>query len=451
MGKTLRKLWEKTYSVNKRAEEYMFGDTAFTDEALTVYDATGSCGHARMLEKIGILTHQEYIQIKKALSEIVCLSKKGKFSVAVVDEDIHTKIENYLTEKLGEIGKKIHTGRSRNDQILTDLRLYSKDKTIFVALKSLNLAETFLHFAARYEFVVMPGYTHMQKAMPSSVGMWAGSFVESLVDDLEVLKTSYKINDQSPLGSGAAYGVPLPVDREYTSKILGFSNVQNNSLYVQSSRGKFHLILMHAMTQIMLTLSRFAQDLLLFTTDGFRFFTMDEKICTGSSIMPQKRNLDILEEVRARTHSVISYEHMIDSIISGLPSGYNADFGETKFPFMKSIGITNSAISVCKLVLESIKPNEEVLASFCSPEIFATHAVYERVKNGMCFRDAYRKVGRSLQTIPKYDAKDIIKLSYHTGDTGTLGLKKLRSKIILQKIWWEKCRQSFQEINISRM
>src|SRR3989338_1085897 len=331
----MEKLWQKDYSQNKLAETYCFGDTALLDNVLIVPDVLGSISHAQMLCQIDVLTKEEFKKLKHALIEIIKLEKKRKFKVELGDEDVHTKVENYLVSKLGDLGKKIHTGRSRNDQVLTDLRLFTKENLFKISFLCHRLVSSFLDFADKYKLVPMPGYTHMQKAMPSSVGMWSGSFAESLTDDLNMLKCAFIINDQSPLGSAASYGVPLVLDRELTAKLLGFKRVQSNSLYAGSSRGKSHLIVMHAALQIMLTLSRFASDILLFTTSEFNFFNVDKTLSTGSSIMPQKKNLDVLESLRARTHVVISFEQSIAGIIAGLPSGYHGDFAETKYPFIK--------------------------------------------------------------------------------------------------------------------
>ncbi len=433
----MQKLWHKGYSLGPEAEAYCFGDTVELDNKLVKFDALGSIAHTKMLDKIGILEPAEFVQLKKSLLEIIELAKNGKFKVQFGDEDVHTKIENYLIEKLGEPGKKIHTGRSRNDQVLTDLRLYTKENLFSIAMADLDLAKAFLVFAKKYEFVPMPGYTHMQKAMPSSLGMWASSFAESLLDDIELLKAAFVHNDQSVLGSAAAYGVALPLDRELTAKLLGFAKVQNNSLYAQVSRGKSHLSVMNALVQIMLSLSRFAQDLLLFTTSEFSFLTIDERLCTGSSIMPQKKNLDIMEVLRARTHIVISQQQAVGSIIAGLPSGYNTDFGETKKPFMESLETTLESLKLCKLVVESIVPNIKVLEEACTPELYATHVTFELVKKGLPFREAYQKVSLSAANQSTYDKTKALKVSKHTGGTGNLGLSKIEVSLAKDEKWWK--------------
>ncbi|HCM52214.1 TPA: argininosuccinate lyase [Candidatus Saccharibacteria bacterium] len=441
----MQKLWHKNYLLVDEAEAYCFGDNVVLDNLLVKFDALGSIAHAQMLAKIGILSDEEFAELKKGLLAIIKLAKSGKLTVGLGDEDVHTKLENYLTEKLGESGKKLHTGRSRNDQVLVDLKLYSKENLFSIAIASFNLVKGFVAFAKKYEFVPMPGYTHMQKGMPSSVGMWAASFAESLLDDLELCKSTFIYNDQSPLGSAAAYGVPLPLDRELTAKLLGFAKVQNNSLYSQTSRGKSHLAIMSALTQIMMTLSRFAQDLLLFTTSEFNFFTIDENLCTGSSIMPQKKNLDIMEVLRARTQQVLSQQQAVASMVAGLPSGYNADFGETKKPFMEVIETTHESLKLCQLVVKSIKPNIEVLEQACTPEIYTAHSVFKLVEKGLPFRDAYLTLSRSNNNIGIYAKQQVLKEATHAGATGNLGLTEISAAIKKSHEWWQLQRDTYAE------
>lgn len=423
----MKKLWNQSKNEsNKIVDEYCFKEGTELDNSLVPYDVYGSIAHAKMLVKIGVLKENEFKKLKKYLVEVINLFKKGKFKIEAQDEDVHTKIENYLTEKLGNLGQKIHTGRSRNDQVLVDLRLYSKEKITELTTSIYQLIEAFVVFAKKHEFVPMPGYTHMQKAMPSSVGMWAGSFAEQLTDQLEILKAVYKLNDQSPLGSGAAYGVSLPIDRELTSKLLGFSKVQNNSLYCQISRPTIHLSIVQVLTQIMLCASRFAQDLLLFTTSEFNFFkVVDESICTGSSIMPQKKNLDLMEYVRAKTHTVIANQQLLSSLTAGLPSGYNADFGQTKKPLLESFSIAIQTMEVLKLTINSIKPNIDVLIKSCTPEIYATHFAYELVKKGVPFRKAYLQIKNNLKKIKPPNPITFLKQSIHSGGTNNLKLDSI--------------------------
>ena len=359
----MNKIWQKGKSGTalKIIDDYCFNQDAQLDNSLVKYDVYGSISHAFALNKLNIITEDELLQLKKALKEILELEKQGKFTIEAGDEDIHSKVESYLITKLGSLGKKIHTARSRNDQVLVDLRLYSKDRLLNVVQTVIGLAETFQTYAKKYEFIPMPGYTHMQKAMPSSVGLWLGSFSESLLDDLPAIKTAYDLNDQSPLGSGAAYGLSLSVDRQLTADMLGFQKVQNNSLYCQASRPKIILCIIQSLVQVMLTLSRFAEDMLLFTTNEFNFFTVGTELCTGSSIMPQKKNLDIMEHLRAKTQVVINYQQLVVSLSAGLPSGYNSDFIETKGPLMNTFLRVNQSLEIVQLTVKSIQPNIEIL------------------------------------------------------------------------------------------
>lgn len=441
----MKKLWEKDIKANKQVEHYCFSEGVVLDNNLIKEDVYGSIAHAQALKKLKIITDDETKKLTETLKEILKLVEAGKFVVGKDDEDVHTKVENYLTKKLGETGKKIHTARSRNDQIAVDLRLYTKKQLLDTASSIKRLIEVFISFAQKYEFVPMPGYTHMQKAMPSSVGMWMGSFAESLLDDYKILQTTYELNDQCPLGAGASYGVSLPIDRELTAKYLGFSKVLNNSLYAVSSRSKSHTVVMQALVQVMLTLSRFAQDMLLFTTSEFNFFSVNEKLCTGSSIMPQKKNLDIMEFLRAKTYVVIGYEQIVSSITAGLPSGYNADFSETKEPFMKSFKIVENSLEIVKLVTKSMKPNIKVLEKSMTSELYATHAAYELVKKGMPFREAYVKIGKSLNKLPQYNTMEVLKTSKHIGGTGNLGLEKKEKELQKQKEFWDKEKEKFEK------
>lgn len=444
----MKKIWEKKNigSTNTLVDSYCFKEGVNYDTQLVLYDVLGSVAHARMLENVGIISKKELVELLAGLKNIISLSKKDHFIVSSEDEDIHTKVESYLTQKLGESAKKIHTGRSRNDQIAVDLRLYAKDKTINIAMNTIQTIQCLLDYAKKYEFVPMPGYTHMQKAMPSSIGMWIGSIAESFIDDLIFLKATFDLNDQSPLGSGAAFGISLPINREKTAALLGFSSVLNNSLYCQASRPKIQLALMQVFVQMMITSSKFASDLLLFTTNEFNFFSVGNGMSTGSSIMPQKKNLDVMEYMRAKAHTVIAHQQMIAEISTSLPSGYNADFGQTKKPFMESIQIVDQTMSVIQTIIMQLHPHIAVLEKACTKELFAAHAAYELVKKGVSFRSAYQSVGENLDKLPSYDAVSVIKQTNHTGGPGNLGINK--KKKVIRKIlsWWTTKDTDFKKM-----
>ncbi len=434
------KLWQKEYQLDALAERYEIGDDAVLDNRLVPADVWGSMAHAIMLHRIGILSGNEANALLTELAHILELYDAGAFTLAEGDEDVHTKIENHLTETTGDAGKKIHTARSRNDQVLVDTRLYTKGELLTTMANVIDAADA---FAAREEWTPMPGYTHMQRAMLSSVGLWASAFAESLMDDLAPLKTAYQITDQNPLGSAASYGVNLPIDRQLTSDLLGFAKVQNNVLYTQNARGKFELLAVQALAQVMLDLSKFAQDMLLFVTSEYNFMRMSETLETGSSIMPQKRNPDLMELVRGRTHTVLALQQQIAGIIAGLPSGYNIDFQETKGPMIRAFDTVNDALAICALTIGKTTVNEAAIRAACSPELFATDMAYELVKQGMPFRDAYRKVAKIADDLPPVDADAALRERTHRGASGNLGLAHLKQWIDEERAIAERQRDAF--------
>jgi argininosuccinate lyase len=424
-----KKLWDKGNSTNKIIESYLAGDDVLIDQELVNYDVYGSIAHCKMLHKCNLISDKDLKQLIKGLNEVLKLNKAGQFQLQLSDEDIHTKIENYLTHQYPESGGKLHTGRSRNDQVLTDIRLYSKDKLSEIILLTLELIDDFISYAQKYQSVPMAGYTHMQQAMLSSIGLWASSFAESLLDDLIILQTAYQLNNQSPLGSGAAYGVALPLDRELTAQLLGFEKVQINSLYCQNSKGKIEATVIHALSSVMQTLSKFAQDILLFTTSEFAYFTVSKSLTTGSSIMPQKNNHDAMELLRAKTKLLQNHYSLISSINSDLPSGYNRDTQLIKQPLFDSFKIARQSIQVVGIYLSSLKPNQEKINSNISKELFAAHHAYQLMKqNNWSFRKAYSYVAKNLDKIPDYDPKVVLKQITTLGGPGNLQLELLKKR-----------------------
>ncbi|HEY3994199.1 MAG TPA: lyase family protein, partial [Ktedonobacteraceae bacterium] len=281
----MTKLWQKGYRLHEQVERFEAAQNSLLDNRLVRHDVWGSLAHSAMLNKIGVLSNEECQALHVHLANILRLADEGGFTVTLDDEDVHTRVENYLTEQTGEAGKNIHTARSRNDQILLDTRLYGKEQLHHVGEALTTLCKALLDLAAAHVDTPMPGYTHMQRGMLSSVGLWAASFAESLLDDEQLLSAAYQLNDQSPLGSAAGYGVPLPIDRQYVADLLGFAKVQNNVIYAQNGRGKIEAAIVQALSQIMLDLSKFAQDVMLFTTLEYGFFLLPQELCTGSSIM----------------------------------------------------------------------------------------------------------------------------------------------------------------------
>jgi argininosuccinate lyase len=423
------KLWDKGYQINQEIEKFEIGDDVVYDNRLILPDVLGSIAHAAGLAKVGLLTADELAALRRELVAIAGEAEAGGFQVEPGDEDVHTKIETTLVARLGEAGKKIHTARSRNDQVLVDLRLYLKQVAPRVQLAVLECCDALLGLAEQHRLIPMPGYTHMQRAMLSSVGVWAGAYVEALLDDLMLLEAALTVNDQCPLGSAASYGLPLPIDRQYVSDLLGFRVVQRNVLYAQNTRGKFEAMVVQALAQVMVDLSKLAQDILLFTTAEYRFFTISAEFTTGSSIMPQKKNLGAMELLRAKGQTILSYQQQIMSVLVGLPSGYNMDYQETKRPFIDAIDLATQGALVAALTVRQLVPNEPGLLAACTPELFATDVAYELVAQGVPFRDAYRRIGTSLETLAPMDPHEQLAKRTHLGTSGDLGLEESAGRI----------------------
>jgi argininosuccinate lyase len=388
------KLWEKGTKLNQQIESFTVGDDYILDQKLIKYDCLASIAHAKMLGKIGILNVPEVQRLEQELNNIIELDHKGEFEILKEQEDCHTAIENFLVNNLGDLGKKIHTARSRNDQVLTALRLYYKDN-LGDCKKLINeLIQTITEFVNQNGDINFPGYTHTRKAMPSSIGLWGNSFIDAMQDNLKVIELTAEIIDQSPLGTGAGYGVPLKIDRNYTAELLGFKKVQKNPIYTQNSRGKFESSILHVLTLIMFDLNKIASDLILFSLQEFGYFELPEEFCTGSSIMPQKKNPDVLELVRSKYNVVVSYEFQVKNIISNLISGYHRDIQLTKEPTMKGLEITEECLAIMNLIFTKLKVNKENCLKALTEEIYATEQVYKLVEKRIPFREAYKMISQ---------------------------------------------------------
>ena len=450
----MTKLWQKGYRLNEQVEHFEAAQNSLLDVRLIRHDVWGSLAHVAMLTKIGVLTESEHRVLKDTLCNVLELEATHEFTVTLADEDVHTGVENYLVATAGAAGKKIHMARSRNDQVLVDLRLYGKEQLHSVAAKLCNLCSALLELADAHAGTPMPGYTHMQRAMLSSVGLWAASFAEALLDDEQLLSAAYKLNDQSPLGSAAGYGVPIAIDRQYCAELLGFSRVQNNVIYVQNSRGKVEAAIVQALAQIMLDLSKLAQDILLFSTVEYGFFQIPQELCTGSSIMPQKRNLGVMELVRARTQTMLALQQQILGIVSGLPSGYNMDYQETKRPFMEALDLVQESLEICTLVVSKLEVNTERLIAACTFELFAADRAYELATVArLPFRDAYRIVGTEVTAqldrhlpFPVESQEQLAKrlaARSHLGGAGNLGLQEVQKQLEEARTTWDRRTETF--------
>ena len=392
----MTKLWEKGVGFDKKIESFTVGNDNDLDQILLPYDCEASIAHVKMLNKMKYLNDNESDKLIKELNFILEESKSGNFKIKKSHEDCHTAIEDHLVNTCGDSGKKIHTARSRNDQVLTALRLYYRESIDDVKKLLTDLIKSLELFSDKNGKIQFPGYTHMQKAMPSSVELWSNAYIESMNDDLKLLQTAYALINQSPLGSGAAFGVPINIDRKFLAKELKFDSVQDNPIYCQLSRGKFELYIINIFTQIMFSINRIASDIVLFCTDEFKFFSLPDEFCSGSSIMPNKRNPDVLELLRGSYSILIGYQSQIQSLSQNLISGYNRDIQLSKEPTMRSIDLIKNCLDINSLVISGLIVNEENCKKAMTDELFATEQAYNMVKDGIPFRQAYRKIADQL-------------------------------------------------------
>ena len=389
------KLWDKGRELNREIESFTVGDDYLLDQRLVKYDCAASIAHARMLRRMGLLTKNELARLAGGLTDIMRLDEKGGFVIKKGDEDCHTAIENRLVSKYGDTGKKIHTARSRNDQVLTALRLYEKESLAGIKQKLASFKKILRSAQKRQGKIPLPGYTHMRRAMPTTVGAWLGCFVDSADDNLKFVDFVLKLIDQSPLGSAAGYGVPvLKIDKRFTASLLGFAKPINNPIYAQMSRNKFEATIAHLCSQLMFDLNKLSSDLIMFSMPEFGFVKLPDAFCTGSSIMPQKKNPDVLELVRGRYHVVLGEEFKIKSLAGNLISGYNRDLQLAKGPLFACLDAALASLGIMTVVVEGLRFDEKNCA--LSEELFATEEVYKLVKQGVPFRDAYRKVAEKF-------------------------------------------------------
>lgn len=391
------KLWGSGLSQDDEVQRFTADEDRALDQRLVAYDARASAAHARMLQAIGVLDPGETEALVAGLEGILEADGRGAFLLQEGDEDCHSAIERHLTETVGEAGKKLHLGRSRNDQVLVALRLYEKDALAEIH-GAIEAFEAALGERERSDGdATMPGYTHMQRAMPSSVGMWLGSYRAAASDDRLLLRAVSDVLDQNPLGTAAGFGVPVfSLDREMTTRELGFARVLDNPMYAQLSRGKLEASVLHLCSQIMLVLNRLASDLLLFSTAEFGFVRLPAVLCTGSSIMPQKKNADVLELVRARYHEVLGAEVQIKSLVGNLMSGYHRDLQLTKGPVMRALDIVAASLAIMTRVVRETRIDRGRCEAAVTPEVHATERAYRLVAEGIPFRDAYRAVSEEL-------------------------------------------------------
>jgi argininosuccinate lyase len=409
------------------------GEDLVLDRRLVEADCLGSAAHARMLAEMPlrppILTRAEAAAVARELRAIVVEHRAGRFVIRPEDQDVHLAVERTLTERLGDLGKRIHTGRSRNDQVAVDLRLWAREELLALVLEATALAGALLDLGRRHRATPMVGRTHMQPAMPSSVGLWATSFTEALLDDLELVETAYTLNDRCPLGAAAGYGVPLPLDRRLTSRLLGFSRPVHNTSHAINARGKLESIILQACGQVMGTLSRLAQDLMLYTLPEFGYFALPPAFTTGSSIMPNKRNPDVMELVRARAATVSAHAQCAALIVHAAPTGYNRDLQDAKGPFMAGLDITRATLRVFTRCVEGLQVKADRLLAAFTPEVFATDEALRRVAAGVPFRDAYHQIKAGLSSLHLADPRAALREKTHLGATHGLDFDGYRTAL----------------------
>ena len=391
------KLWEKNYEVNHEIERFTVGRDREMDLFLAPYDVLGSMAHITMLESIGLLTAEELKVLLSELKDIYALCKRGEFVIEEGVEDVHSQVELMLTRRLGDMGKKIHSGRSRNDQVLVDLKLFTRQQLKDVAEETKSLFDELLAKSERYKEVLMPGYTHLQVAMPSSFGLWFGAYAESLTDDMLFLQAAYRMTNRNPLGSAAGYGSSFPLDRSMTTRLLGFDSMDYNVVYAQMGRGKMERNVAFAIATVAGTLAKLAFDACLFNSQNFSFIRLPKECTTGSSIMPHKKNPDVFELIRAKSNKLQGLPTQVTLIMNNLPSGYFRDLQIIKEVFLPAFDELKDCLKMTAYIVNKMEVEEHILDNTLYDPIFSVEEVNRLAAAGMPFRDAYKKVGMDIE------------------------------------------------------
>lgn len=391
------KLWSKGFEPDKMIENFTVGRDRELDLQLARYDVEGSMAHIRMLESIGLLKREELDVLLEALADIAAVIERGEFTIEDGVEDVHSQVEFMLTARLGDIGKKIHSGRSRNDQVLVDLKLFMRDKLRDIASATGRLFDTLISLSDKHRDVLMPGYTHLQVAMPSSFGLWFGAYAESLADDMQMLLAAYNVANQNPLGSAAGYGSSFPLDREMTTRLLGFADLHYNVVAAQMSRGKTERAASMAIASIASTLGRLAMDVCMWMCQNFGFVTFPDELTTGSSIMPHKKNPDVFEIMRGKCNRLQSVPNEIALLTANLPLGYNRDLQLLKDIIFPAVSEIIECLDMATFMLPQMKVRTDILDDPRYDYLFTVEEVNRLVLDGMPFREAYKKVGQEVQ------------------------------------------------------
>jgi argininosuccinate lyase len=423
------KLWQKqNTSVSEIIETFTVGRDKEFDMLLAKYDVQGSIAHVTMLGEVGLMSKEESKQAVDALNEIADEIDKGNFIIEENVEDVHSQVELLLTKRIGETGKKIHSGRSRNDQVAVDIKLYLKEEIQNLKEDVENLFELLISHSEKFKDDLLPGYTHLQLAMPSSFGLWFGAYAESLVDDLEVLAAAYAVVNKNPLGSGAGYGSSFPLNRERTTELLGFASLNYNSVYAQMSRGKTEKIVAMGISCLAATLSKLSMDCCLYLNQNFNFISFPSHLTTGSSIMPHKKNPDVFELIRAKSNRIQSIPNELTLLLNNLPSGYHRDLQLTKEILFPAISDLKLCMEMMLLMISNIEVKKDLLSDEKYKYVFTVELINEKVNGGVSFREAYRQVGDMVEKSEfQFDQKQL--MHTHTGS-----IKNLKNELIREQM-----------------
>ena len=418
------KLWEKNFEINKEIERFTVGRDREMDMYLAKYDVLGSMAHITMLESIGLLEKDELTQLLAELKNIYKACERGEFVIEDDVEDVHSQVEMLLTRKLGAMGKKIHSGRSRNDQALVDLKLFTRHPLKDIAYEVKSLFDELIAKSEQYKNVLMPGYTHLQVAMPSSFGLWFGAYAESLADDLLFLQAAYRMTNRNPLGSAAGYGSSFPLNRTMTTQLLGFDSMDYNVVYAQMGRGKMERNVGFAIATIAGTLAKMAFDACMFNSQNFSFVKLPKECTTGSSIMPHKKNPDVFELIRAKSNKLQALPQQVTLIMNNLPVGYFRDLQIIKEVFLPAFDELKDCLEMAAYIINKIEVNEHILDNPMYDPMFSVEEVNRLAANGMPFRDAYKKVGLDIEAGNFVPDKNIHHT--HEGSIGNLMNDKIQ-------------------------
>ncbi|MBC7566559.1 MAG: argininosuccinate lyase [Pedobacter sp.] len=440
------KIWQKNVTVNKDIETFTVGKDRELDLQMAAFDVLGSLAHVEMLESIGLLTADELIAVQKELKRIYSEIEDGNFVIEDNVEDVHSQVEWMLTQRIGDPGKKIHSGRSRNDQVLVDLKLYFRDSIEKMVGNTALLFTQLISLSNTHKDKLLPGYTHLQIAMPSSFGLWFGAYAESLVDDMELMLAAYKVCNKNPLGSAAGYGSSFPLNRTMTTELLGFEKLNYNVVYAQMGRGKTERILAQSMSSIAATLAKMAMDLCLFINQNFGFISFPDELTTGSSIMPHKKNPDVFELIRSRCNKIQALPNEIAMMITNLPSGYHRDLQLLKENLFPAITSLNDCLEMSTFMLQNISVKDHILEDKKYAYLFSVEAVNELVLCGTPFREAYKIVG---ETIDNGTFTPGTKVNHtHEGSIGNLCNSEIEAMMeeVLEQFNFEKPRAAIEKL-----